>query len=199
MMLAWYLDRGSALTAYAVLWLATLTGILYNAHAFARVRDKAFAWHVPVSVVGLSALLLHVSVGTLDSWYVLSKQVPQPGYSYAYFVVGDLVGASALLLLVVAVLAFVDPKRFERPWDPKVVHAFAYGGFVFSTIHAFAIGTDFAGLPRSVVLLSVATLLAALLVRYAPTFKAATRAPPADDRRRAADVREVGRGHQSER
>jgi len=50
------------------------------------------------------------------------------------------------LLLVVAVLGFTDPGRFSRPWGPRVVHTFAYGGFIFGTIHAAAIGTDIPGL-----------------------------------------------------
>ena len=55
---------------------------------------------------------------------------------------GVVVGGGALLLLVVAVLGFTDPARFSRPWGPRVVHTFAYGGFMFGTIHAAAIGTD---------------------------------------------------------
>ena len=81
------------------------------------------------------------------------------------FVGGIVVGAGALLMLVVAVLGFTDPGRFSPPWGPRVVHTFAYGGFAFGTIHAAAIGTDVVGLVRPVVAPSLVFLLYVLLLR----------------------------------
>jgi hypothetical protein len=96
---------------------------------------------------------------------VVTGQVPKPAYTVPYFLGGVAVGTGALLMLVVAVLGFTDAPRFERPWGPRVVHSFAYAGFVFGTVHAAAIGTDMAGLIRPLLGPSVAFIVYVLLLR----------------------------------
>lgn len=143
-MWVWYADRGTALVAYGALWVSVLTGMLYNARAFAWLQEASRRIHTPASVAGLSALLLHVVVGTLDAWLVVAGKVPPPGYSNAFFLVGVFVGVLALLLLATSVLGFLDARRFQRPWDPRAVHALSYGAFAFASIHAVAVGSDLA-------------------------------------------------------
>ncbi|MFB6352745.1 MAG: hypothetical protein ABEJ92_01540 [Halobacteriales archaeon] len=163
--IVWYLDRGAALVAYPALYLAVLTGILYNTASFGVLHEAARRVHVEVSVFAMIVTLLHAGLGVLDAWFVGSGQVPAPAYSLPYFLGGIAVGAGALLMLVVAVLGFTDAKRFQRPWGPRVVHAFAYAGFAFGTVHAAAVGTDVVGLVRSVLGPSVAFLVYVLLLR----------------------------------
>lgn len=138
----WYLDRGTALVSFASLWFAVLTGIAYNARNFGALHRAARAIHVPASVVASVTILLHVAFGLADAGLVVLRLVPHPAYSDGYFMMGLLVGVGALILIVTSVLAFVDAKRFQRPWDPRLVHSFAYGGFAFSALHAAAVGTD---------------------------------------------------------
>lgn len=161
----WYLDRGAALVAYPSLYLAVLTGILYNTESFGALHEAARRAHIEVSVFAMIVTLLHAGLGVLDVWFVVTGQVPEPSYSVPYFLGGVAVGAGALLLLVVAVLGFTDAKRFQRPWGPRVVHSFAYAGFAFGTIHAAAIGTDLMGLVRPMLGPSVAFLVYVLLLR----------------------------------
>lgn len=161
----WYLDRGSALVAYAALWLAVLTGILHTARALGSLHEAARRTHVPASVVASVTLLLHVAVGSVDAWLVLSSRVPHPAFSDAYLLVGLLVGVAALLLIVVSVLGFIDARRFQRPWDPRAVHALAYGGFVFATLHAVAVGSDLATLAWPGLAAITGLLLFALALR----------------------------------
>lgn len=163
--LVWLLDRGAALVAYPALYLAVLTGIFYNTEAFGVLHKTARRVHIEVSVFAMLVTLLHAGLGILDAWFVLSGQAPAPAYSMSYFLGGVVVGVGALLLLVVAVLGFADAKRFDRPWGPRVVHGFAYGGFVFGTIHAAAIGTDLAGLIVPLLGPSVMFLAYVLLMR----------------------------------
>jgi len=144
--LVWLLDRGAALVAYPALYLSVLTGIFYNTEAFGTLHEAARWVHIEVSVFATLVTLLHAGLGILDAWFVLSGQAPPPAYSTSYFLGGVVVGVGALFLLVVAVLGFTDAGRFDRPWGPRVVHSFAYGGFTFGTIHAAAIGTDLSGL-----------------------------------------------------
>jgi hypothetical protein len=163
--LVWYLDRAAALLAYPSLYLAVLSGILYDAEAFGVLHEGARRVHVELSVFAMLVTLLHAGLGVLDAWFVLAGQVPQPAYTRSYFLVGLAVGVGALLLLVVAVLGFTDARRFDRPWGPRVVHAFAYGGFVFGTVHAAAVGTDAVGLVRPLVVPSLGFLVYVLLLR----------------------------------
>lgn len=163
--IVWYLDRGAALVTFPSLYLAVLTGILYNTESFGVLHDAARRVHIEVSVFAMIVTLLHAGLGVLDAWFVVTGEVPAPAYSMPYFLGGLAVGAGALAMLVVAVLGFVDPKRFERPWGPRAVHSFAYAGFVFGTIHAAAIGTDLTGLVRPLLGPSVAFLVYVLLLR----------------------------------
>ncbi|WP_148416810.1 hypothetical protein [Haloferax sp. KTX1] len=145
MALVWYLDRALALVSYPALYLAVLTGILYNAEAFGPLRDAARRIHVEASVFAMMLVLAHGVVGLADVWTVLDGAAPVPDYGLPYLLAGSAVGVGALVVLVVAVLGFLDPRRFARPWSPRVVHAFAYAGFGFATVHAAAVGTDLAG------------------------------------------------------
>jgi hypothetical protein len=163
--LVWLLDRGAALVTYPMLYLAVLTGIFYNTESFGILHEAAQRIHIELSVFAMTVTLLHAGLGVFDAWFVVTGQVPAPAYSMPYFLGGVVVGAGALLLLVVAVLGFTDAKRFQRPWGPRVVHSFAYAGFAFGTIHAAAIGTDMAGLVRPLLGPSVAFLVYVLLLR----------------------------------
>ena len=163
--LVWLLDRGAALVTYPALYLAVLTGILYNTESFGMLHEAAQRIHIELSVFAMIITLLHAGLGVLDAWFVVTGQVPAPAYSMPYFLGGVAVGAGALLMLVVAVLGFTDAKRFQRPWSPRVVHSFAYAGFAFGTIHAAAIGTDLTGLIRPLLGPSVAFLVYVLLLR----------------------------------
>lgn len=163
--LVWLLDRGAALVTYPLLYLAVLTGVFYNTESFGVLHVAARRIHIELSVFAVIVTLLHAGLGVLDAWFVTTGQVPAPPYSMPYFFGGLAVGAGALLLLVVATLGFVDAKRFQRPWGPRVVHAFAYAGFAFGTIHAAAIGTDLTGLVRPLLGPSVAFLVYVLLLR----------------------------------
>ncbi|MFB6170805.1 MAG: hypothetical protein ABEJ06_06615 [Haloarculaceae archaeon] len=165
MAVVWYLDRGAGLVAYAALYLAVLTGVLYNARSFGGLAAAARTVHIEVSVFATLAVLAHAAVGVLDTWLVVSGAAPTPAYGVRYLLGGVTVGAGATLLLVVGVLGFVDARRFERPWTPKVVHAFTYGAFGFGTVHAAAVGTDLVALVRPGLVAASVFLVYVLLLR----------------------------------
>ncbi|NLV11848.1 hypothetical protein [Haloarcula argentinensis] len=176
--LVWLLDRGAALVMYPLLYLAVLTGVLYNTESFGVLHEAAQRIHIELSVFAMIVTFLHAGLGVLDAWFVITGQVPAPAYSMPYFLGGVVVGAGALLMLAVAVLGFTDAKRFQQPWGPRVVHSFAYAGFAFGTIHAAAIGTDLTGLVRPLLGPSVAFLVYVLLLRLLMLHKRQSKATP---------------------
>jgi len=161
--LIWYLDRATAIVAYPALYAAVVSGVLFNTPAFGVLHRVARKHHITVSMFATIMLLVHGILGVVDSWLVVSGQVPAPSYSLTYFIAGSLVGVTALCIIIVAVMGFLDPRRFTRPWTPRVVHAFAYGGYVFATIHTAAIGSD-VGFTERLMLLSGLGFIAYLLV-----------------------------------
>lgn len=165
MELVWYLDRAAGLLAYSALYVAVLSGIFYNASGFGWIHTASRRIHIQVSVFALVLTLLHGLLGLADAWLVVTGVSPMPTYGQSYFLVGLAVGVGALLTVIVAVLGFLDARRFQRSWSPTVVHAFAYVGFAFATVHAAAVGTDVAGFVRPGVIGAGAFLVYALLVR----------------------------------
>lgn len=163
--LLWLLDRGAAIVSYPALYLAVLTGIFYNTKSFGALHRAARRVHIEISVFAMVVTLLHAGLGLLDTWYIYTGQTQLPLFSMSYFIGGVIVGVGALLMLVTAVLGFVDAKRFRKPWGPRVVHSFAYGGFAFGTIHAAAIGTDMLRLVRPVLVPTLIFLVYVLLLR----------------------------------
>ncbi len=138
----WFVDRGTALAAYPALLLAALTGVAAAVPAFGVLHRAAKRHHTAVSVLSGILLLLHAGFGAADTVIVATGRAPVPGYGLAFLLAGAAVGVGAFVVLLVATLAFLDPRRFERPWSPRLVHAFAYAGFALATVHAVAIGTD---------------------------------------------------------
>jgi len=142
MLWLWYADRTSGMLAYVVLVASAFTGIAYNATSFGWVHRLSRGIHTPVSWAALVTLLAHGGLGAVDTLLVVDGEAPAPNSGIPFLVAGVAVGLAALVVTIVATLAFLDPRRFERPWRPGVVHAFAYGGFAAATLHAVAVGTD---------------------------------------------------------
>lgn len=163
--LVWLLDRAAALVALPALSLAVLTGIVYSADRFGRLHRAARRVHIEISVFATVVMMFHGALGLLDAWFVVDGSVPPPDYSTPFFLAGTAVGAGGLFVLLVAVLGFLDARRFERPWGPRVVHAFAYGGYAFAVVHAAAIGTDVGTVLRSAILATTAFLAYVVALR----------------------------------
>jgi len=132
----WYTDRGSAIVLYPALWAAVVTGAARRVDALPGLRDVSRRYHVHVSVFAVLLGLLHGVLGTLDTAVIFDGAAPMPAYGPVVLLVGVAVGA---LFTGIAVLGFLDPRRFDRP---GVVHALAYLGFAAGTLHALAVGTD---------------------------------------------------------
>ncbi len=158
----WYLDRASALVLFPALWLTVLTGIFFTARGFGILHRLSRRIHIELAVFGIGMMAVHALVGTVDAWLVVDGTAPAPNYPLSLFLAGVGVGFVALVVLVVAALGFLEPRRFDHP---GTVHALAYGGFAFGTIHAVAIGTDMTGLLGQLVVGSVVFVILALTLK----------------------------------
>ncbi|MGA9400431.1 hypothetical protein [Haladaptatus sp.] len=158
----WYLDRASALVLFPALWLTVLTGIFFTARGFGLIHRLSRRIHIELAVFGIGMMAVHAIVGTVDAWLVVDGSAPAPNYPLSLFLAGVGVGAVSLVVLVLATLGFLEPRRFD---NPGAVHALAYGGFAFGIIHAVAIGSDMTGLLGQLVVGSVVFVILALALK----------------------------------
>ncbi len=158
----WYLDRASALVLFPALWLTVLTGIFFTAREYGVLHRLSRRIHIELAVFGIGMMATHAVVGTIDAWLIVDGSAPAPNYPFSLFLAGVGVGFVALVVLVLAALGFLEPRRFD---NPGAVHALAYGGFAFGVIHAVAIGSDMTGLLGQLVVGSVVFVILALALR----------------------------------
>ena len=62
--IVWFLDRGAALVAYPALYLAVLTGVLYNTPSFGRLHAAARRVHIELSTFAMILTLLHAGLAS---------------------------------------------------------------------------------------------------------------------------------------
>ncbi len=165
MELIWLLDRSSGLIAYSTLFISVFTGIFYNSKQFGILYQASQKIHIEISVFSIIVMFIHSILGFIDTWMVVSGQTPEPNYGSLYLFIGSLVGFGGLWLILIAVLGFIDAKRFDRPWTPRIVHMFSYGGFIFVTIHSAAIGTDLINLIKPILVSCIVFIIYALILR----------------------------------
>ncbi|WP_423745428.1 hypothetical protein V5735_05425 (plasmid) [Haladaptatus sp. SPP-AMP-3] len=166
----WYLDRASALVLYPALWLTVLTGVFFTERRFGAIHRLSLRTHIELAVFAVGMMALHAVVGTIDAWLVVDGIAPAPNYPFSLFIAGVGVGGVTVVLVIVAVLGFLEPRRFEHP---KAIHALAYGGFAFATVHAVAIGSDMTGLLGQLVVASVGFVGVALVSKLLDGIRAA--------------------------
>ncbi|MFB6107833.1 MAG: hypothetical protein ABEJ82_03195 [Haloplanus sp.] len=158
----WLLDRGTALVSLPALWLAVLTGVFYRTNRPATLHRLSNRWHTRLSAFALVVAGMHAVTGTLDALLLEAGLAPAPQYPGWLFLAGVVVGLCSLVTLLVAVVSFLAPWRFE---NPSLVHALAYVGFGFGVVHAVAVGTDVVGLTERLAVASLLVVAAALVVR----------------------------------
>ncbi len=163
-LVVWYVDRATGLVLYPALWLAVLTGVFMRTSALGALARFSRRYHVLVATFAVIMILAHSVVGLVDADMLIDGEAPAPNYPMLVFVAGVVVGVVAAIVVIVAVLGFLSPTRFNHP---RLVHALAYGGFAFGTVHAVLIGTDVTGLLVQGIEASVALLVLALVMKAA--------------------------------
>ena len=138
----WLLARASGLTAYGLLTLSVLAGLVLKSRPFSRLKPAVVTEvHRTLAITGLGALALHAVSLVLDSTVKVSlAALVVPGLvSYRPAAVAIGVVASWLFLIVTA--SFSVRKRIGmKMW--RRVHWLTFALFATATLHGVSAGTD---------------------------------------------------------
>src|SRR6478735_3599422 len=139
----WILARASGLTAYFLLTLSVLAGLVLKSRPFGRALSAAAVTdtHRFLATLGLGAVSLHGLTLVLDSTIRISPTaLIVPGLA-PYRPVWTAFGVLALDLMMLVILSFPLRKRIGmKSW--RRLHWATYAIFVLATLHGLAAGTD---------------------------------------------------------
>jgi methionine sulfoxide reductase heme-binding subunit len=164
----WVLARVAALSSYAALAIALVTGIalrtavldwLGSNRALRALHEYATVLWIPLAVLHLLSLLLDTTarVGLLDLVIPFHS-------SYGTLAIG-LGALSVDLLILVTVTAFLKRQMNMSLW--RWLHRLAYVGFALIFLHAVLSGTDFSDPIVSAITWAAASMLLLLAVARA--------------------------------
>ncbi len=139
----WILARASGLTAYVLLTLSVLAGLVLKSRPVGnRLRPAAVVdTHRTLALLGIGALALHAVTLVLDSTVKITPlALLVPGLS-PYRPLATGLGVLAAELMVVVYASFSLRKRIG-PKNWRRLHWATYGIFAAATVHGVAAGTD---------------------------------------------------------
>ena len=139
----WILARASGLTAYVLLALSVLAGIVVKSRPLGnRVRQPAVVdVHRTLAALGLGALVIHATSLMLDKTVRMPPQALfVPGLSpYRPYWVS--IGVLTAELMVIVYASFSLRRRIGfKNW--RRLHWFTYALFAGGTVHGLMSGTD---------------------------------------------------------
>jgi predicted ferric reductase len=180
----WFLARASGLTAYVLMTLSVLAGLVVKSRPFGRAVRPVTATdtHRFLSLLALGAVALHGLTLMLDKTvHIGPAALLVPGLA-SYRPVATGAGVLAMEVAALIVISFRLRQRIGyRAW--RRLHWATYGVFVAVTAHGIAAGTDtarpaiFALYLGAVFAVATATAWRALIQ---PTKKGANRVPDRD-------------------
>ena len=138
----WLLARASGITAYVLVTLSVLAGIVLKARPFARLRPATVTnVHRALALNAIGAIAAHGVALVLDATVKVSPlALVVPGL-IAYRPLATSVGVLAAELTVLVYASFSLRRRIgRRAW--RALHWTTYGVFALATAHGLAAGTD---------------------------------------------------------
>ena len=138
----WLLARSSGLTAYVLLTLSVLAGLVVKSRPFRSLKPAAVTdLHRLLALLGLGALAGHAAALVLDTTVQVSLAgLFVPGL-VSYRPVWTSFGILAAELMVLVYASFSMRKRIgAKNW--RRLHWATYGIFALATVHGLAAGTD---------------------------------------------------------
>lgn len=179
----WILARASGLTAYILLTLSVLAGIVVKSRPFGtRVRQPAAVdTHRTLAALGLGALVIHATSLALDKTVRMPVQaLVIPGLS-TYRPYSVAIGVLTAELMLVVYVSFSMRKRIGfKNW--RRLHWATYALFAGGTVHGLLSGSDSRrAWALAIYLGAVASVAAATTWRaLAPLTKGETNVPNRD-------------------
>ncbi len=138
----WLLARASGLTAYVMLTLSVLAGLVVKSRPFRALKPAAVTdLHRTLALLGLGALAGHATALVLDTTvHVGIAGLLVPGL-VSYRPVWTAAGILAAELMVLVYASFSLRKRIgTRNW--RRLHWATYAVFAAATMHGIGAGTD---------------------------------------------------------
>jgi sulfoxide reductase heme-binding subunit YedZ len=139
----WLLARASGLTAYALLTLSVLAGLVVKSRPFGRAVRAASATDVHrfFALLGLGMIALHGIALVLDSTVHVSFAALVLPFASAYRPAAVAAGVVAAELAALITLSF-SLRRVIGGRNWRRLHWATYLVFVLGTVHGLAAGTD---------------------------------------------------------
>lgn len=139
----WILARASGLTAYVLLTLSMLAGLVVKSRPFGRALKAASATdtHRFLSLLALGAIVIHGLALTLDKTVRINlAALLVPGLS-GYRPLATGLGVVATELTALIIVSFPLRRRIgARVW--RRLHWATYAVFGLATVHGLTAGTD---------------------------------------------------------
>ena len=138
----WLLARAFGLTAYLMLTLSVLFGLMLRARPFRSLKPAAVTdLHRLLALLGLGALVGHATALVLDG----TVRVSIPGLFIpglvSYRPIWTSAGILAAEVMVLVYVSFGQRKRIgTKNW--RRLHWATYGIFAAATVHGLGAGTD---------------------------------------------------------
>jgi sulfoxide reductase heme-binding subunit YedZ len=177
--IAWFASRSAGITAYVLLALSTITGLLTSSRIlFKWVKPpELLELHKVLSFVGLAANAVHGFVLMFDTYFSYNIwQISVPFLSeYRPLEVG--VGVISGYVMLIVTLSFYVKKQIGGPKVWRTLHYASFGVFALGTLHGIMSGTD-TGTPWLVGMYATACTIVLFLTyvrilggRYIPTLR----------------------------
>lgn len=139
----WLLARASGLTAYLLLTLSVLAGLVVKSKPFGRSVKTASVTDVHrfLALLGVGMLVLHAAALVLDSTVHISLAALVVPFASAYRPAAVTAGVVATELMALVTLSFSLRKWIGgRNW--RRLHWATYLIFALGTVHGLTAGTD---------------------------------------------------------
>jgi sulfoxide reductase heme-binding subunit YedZ len=138
----WLLARASGMTAYALLTLSVLAGLVLKARPFAGLKPaRVTGIHRTVALSAIGALIGHGAALVLDATARVSPLgLVVPGLAGHRPLATSLGVLAGELMVIVYVSYFLRRRIGARAW--RRLHWMTYAVFAAATVHGLAAGTD---------------------------------------------------------
>jgi hypothetical protein len=159
----WYLSRASGITAYVLLTLAVVMGIVMSSRLAGRLGSKAtvFDLHQHASLLAFITSAVHAAALLGDSYYAFSAESLAVPLASPFRPWAVAVGTIGFYALAAVTLSFYLRRRIGyTAW--RRLHYLTFGAFLLVTVHGLTAGTDTAA--RVIYVVSTAGI--ALLTAY---------------------------------